>query len=362
MGRPLCAQRRASLDLGLSAVRFPDDTLNVFGPFAALTISERTARWFGAVSAGGVATGDGASGSAELSGGTRVPLRRQWLGELSSEVGTILGPQQTAAGSMLFAGRLLRPIGSGGAWLRGSGDVAWRESGRLGGRGVDVGAWWQWWRAELTTSIARQWNMAQLFVGPGRGTPVGTVPVSYTEAQLSARLEGDAGSVAVAGAVRRDRDAPQLYSPAVSATAAYRLAANRALTVSVARQLPDFVRGGDAVDYISVGMRIAESAPRALRDARAGPTIQIGPGAVDSLRVLSVRAPAARGVEVRADFTGWEPIRLTPKDDYFVRALPMTPGTHRIVVRIDGGPWMPAANTPPVDDDFGGRVGLLLVP
>jgi hypothetical protein len=31
-------------------------------------------------------------------------------------------------------------------------------------------------------------------------------------------------------------------------------------------------------------------------------------------------------------------------------------------VRIDGGAWMPAANTPAVDDDFGGRVGLLLVP
>ena len=37
-------------------------------------------------------------------------------------------------------------------------------------------------------------------------------------------------------------------------------------------------------------------------------------------------------------------------------------GTHRIVVRIDGGPWRPATNTPAVDDDLGGRVGLLVVP
>ena len=36
--------------------------------------------------------------------------------------------------------------------------------------------------------------------------------------------------------------------------------------------------------------------------------------------------------------------------------------TIRAVVRIDGGAWRAAANTPAVDDDLGGRVGLLVVP
>jgi hypothetical protein len=40
----------------------------------------------------------------------------------------------------------------------------------------------------------------------------------------------------------------------------------------------------------------------------------------------------------------------------------MPSGTHRVLVRIDGGEWRPAANTPAVDDDLGGRVGLLVVP
>jgi hypothetical protein len=40
----------------------------------------------------------------------------------------------------------------------------------------------------------------------------------------------------------------------------------------------------------------------------------------------------------------------------------MSKGTHRMLVRIDRGAWRPAANTPAVNDDLGGRVGLLVVP
>jgi hypothetical protein len=32
------------------------------------------------------------------------------------------------------------------------------------------------------------------------------------------------------------------------------------------------------------------------------------------------------------------------------------------MLRIDDGEWSPPANLPVVDDDFGGRVGLLVVP
>ena len=360
VGRPLCGQRRASLDVGLSLVRFPADSVSLFGPYASWTISASTARYFAAAAAGGVATHDGSTGSAELSGGIRGQLGRRWVGEASAELGAIAGSRQPTASSLLVAGRLLRPVGTGGGWLRASGDIASRETGHLGGRGLDVGAWWKWWRTEITTSVARQWNMAQLFLGPGRDNPVGTAPESYTEAELTARVEGDDARLTVATTVRRDPDAPRLYTPAVSATAAVWLTSSRAITFAVARQLPDFVRGGDAVDYVSVGLRLNDASPRAARVAGTRPSVQVS--GVDSLRLVSVRAPGARTVEVMADFTGWEPIRLAARDDGFVREMALTPGTHHIVVRIDGGPWMPAANTPAVDDDFGGRVGLLLVP
>jgi len=46
----------------------------------------------------------------------------------------------------------------------------------------------------------------------------------------------------------------------------------------------------------------------------------------------------------------------------FEHEFALVAGTHRVVVRIDGAAWRPATNTPAVDDDLGGRVGLLVVP
>ena len=79
-------------------------------------------------------------------------------------------------------------------------------------------------------------------------------------------------------------------------------------------------------------------------------------------RMIQVQAPGARSVEVMGDFTEWLPVQLVGTGGVFSMNAPMTAGNRRLVVRIDGGPWVPPSNTPVVDDDFGGRVGLLLVP
>jgi hypothetical protein len=55
-------------------------------------------------------------------------------------------------------------------------------------------------------------------------------------------------------------------------------------------------------------------------------------------------------------------VTLVPGREGFETTLAMAPGSHRILLRVDGGRWRPAANTPAVDDDLGGRVGLLVVP
>jgi 1,4-alpha-glucan branching enzyme len=78
--------------------------------------------------------------------------------------------------------------------------------------------------------------------------------------------------------------------------------------------------------------------------------------------MVRVRAPGAQRVEIMGDFSEWEAVELTPAGDVFSVTVAMSAGTRRVVVRVDGGDWLPAANTPAVDDDFGGRVGLLLVP
>jgi hypothetical protein len=77
---------------------------------------------------------------------------------------------------------------------------------------------------------------------------------------------------------------------------------------------------------------------------------------------VRVLAPGAHTVELMADFTEWASVTLSPSHDVFEGSFALSPGTHRLVVRVDGGAWRPAANTPAVDDDLGGRVGLLVVP
>ncbi|MDF1504390.1 glycogen-binding domain-containing protein, partial [Roseisolibacter sp. H3M3-2] len=84
-----------------------------------------------------------------------------------------------------------------------------------------------------------------------------------------------------------------------------------------------------------------------------------GAGAVRRLRV---RAPGAGSVEVRGDWTDWRPIGLVRDGDAWVLAAPLPRGTRRLTVRADGGAWRVPANLAGADDDFGSRVGLLVVP
>ena len=87
--------------------------------------------------------------------------------------------------------------------------------------------------------------------------------------------------------------------------------------------------------------------------------------AVDSSRlvqVVRVRAPASDRVELMADFTEWEPVSLvrTPAGLWEI-TLPITPGLHRLNVRLDGGDWVVPTNLARVTDEFGSTVGQLLV-
>jgi hypothetical protein len=230
--------------------------------------------------------------------------------------------------------------------------VATRESGLLWGRGVDVGGWWRRTGLELVAGVTREWSVAQLFTGPGR----------------RGLLERDEASLALTGQLRRDPGAERLIEPGYSATVTFWRTRTQAFLVSATRQLPDFVHGADATQSVTVGIRLNEPSPAVARVRATRPIVQVGEiSAADSAgapprRTLRVRAPAASRVEVMGDFTEWEPAALVPAGDVFSATFELSTGSHRLVVRIDGGPWMPAANTPAVDDDFGGRVGLLVVP
>ncbi|MFL5617648.1 MAG: glycogen-binding domain-containing protein [Gemmatimonadaceae bacterium] len=360
MGRPLGAQQRSALDVGVSIMRFLDDSTTIAGPSLDLTSAADGRRLFGWVNLGGVGTIGAASGSATLAGGARAPIGRRWLVEGSAELFGLAGTSVHSAVSATAAGRAMRLVGDGGIWARGAASISRREAGGLPAYALEAGLWWSWSRARVSALLVDQHAKAQLFAGPQRNYLIGTIPVHYQEGTLDARVEGDAVSLDLSAGVRRDPDAASVYEPVLSATAAFWQSESRAWTVSVARQPPDWVRGADAAQWIALGMRFLERRPATARAERVRPIVTVH--ADDGQRRVRVLAPGAHTVEVMADFTDWAPVTLVPTRDAFEGGFDLSPGTHRLVVRIDGGAWRAAANTPAVDDDLGGRVGLLVVP
>jgi hypothetical protein len=363
VGRPLGAQDRSIVELGGSVVRFPVDSVGTAGPYAHWTGTREHRDYVATASAGAIAGPGGASGIADLSAKRLAPLAAGWRGELGGELGGLFSTGARSSSYSMAAiasGRLLRPVAAGGLWLRGSTSLARRSPDQLPGGGIGAGAWWRWPGLQIVATLAREWNVAQLFTGPGRAGYAGTVPLAYTEAALGVEVERDQATFSLSGAVRRDPGAEHLVERAVSAAAVLWRTPTRAIVLSVASQLPDFVRGADAARSVSIGLRLNQPTPMAERALRTRPTIQVSGDS--AARTVRVRAPGARTVEIMGDFTDWAPLTLAPAGDVFSVTLPVAAGARRVVVRVDGGPWRPAANTPAVDDDFGGRVGLLLVP
>lgn len=151
-----------------------------------------------------------------------------------------------------------------------------------------------------------------------------------------------------------------------------------ALVASGGRYPTDPVRGTIAGRYASAGLRVSGTTaarPTPPVPAPAGPhygpnggfvspfpTLEVA-GSAGSARVIRVRAIGARAVELAGDFTDWLPLPMTAVgSDGWELALPLPQGLRRLAIRIDGGPWLAPAGTRRAFDEFGGEVGLLIVP
>jgi hypothetical protein len=352
------------LEVGVSLIRFPADALTAGGPSLRWTGSRDRRSLTGSMSLGGVAGSGGASGFLDLSGRLRYGLRAGWRAEIGGELGALAASGTRSlsnhASSALVGVTLVRPLGSAGVWLRGTGSLAKRGPDVLGGRGVGAGAWWGQPGLQLLATLGRESTSAQLFAADNRIGYLGTVPVDYTEGTLGVLTTRHNASLSLTGVVRRDPGAERLVERGLVATASFWQSPTRAFVITVASQLPDFVRGADAAQSVTVGLRLNEPSPALARQLQVRPLVFVAGDSAE--RMISVRAPGARRVEVMGDFSDWAPVSLASAGDLFVAKVAMTSGTRRIVVRMDGGEWVPAANTPAVDDDFGGRVGLVLVP
>ena len=358
---PLPAQSPVVVDVGASVARFTDENVLVVGPQIRVLASGAQRRVFETVEAGAMGTRSAALAYLGVTAGMRTladgAVRQDITAELSAVGSTTSAGRAVTA---LVGGRRLYDQGPLGGWIRASGQFASRETNVYFGGSVDAATWWSLGHSQVSATLVQEWTRASLYAGPNRVAPEGTVPVQYLEGGVSARAESDATAFNVGVTTRRDAGASHLFEQSLNGSAAFWTGDNTAIVFALSHQLPDYVRGGDALDGVSVALRFGQASPAVARGMGSTAMVQFL-GTVET-RTVRIHVPEARTVEFMGDFTNWEPRSMTRNGAAFETTMRVTSGTHRLMLRIDGGEWRPPANTPAVDDDFGGRVGLLVVP
>lgn len=164
-----------------------------------------------------------------------------------------------------------------------------------------------------------------------------------------------------------------------SLTATWPLIAGALGTVSVGSYPVDIIQGLPGARYAAVALRLPNGrfpfrsrprvapAPRIIERPVLPETerlaLVIG-GALDSLSLREIRvwAPGIASVELMADFTDWIPVPLIKQQTGEWRGYyNVTPGIHRVNLRLNRAELDVPVNLARVRDDYVGDVGLVIV-
>ena len=100
-----------------------------------------------------------------------------------------------------------------------------------------------------------------------------------------------------------------------------------------------------------------------VEDSPAQLVVRSAPRLPAGVTRLAIRAPGATRVELAGDWNDWSPTPATrAADDIWYADIRLAPGEHRYAFRVDGRRWQVPEGAPSVDDGFGGRSALVVVP
>lgn len=187
--------------------------------------------------------------------------------------------------------------------------------------------------------------------------------VAYTDAAFSWRHQASGIALGATAGARGLTSGPVSSGTWFAADATLWLAPNAGIVLAAGRTLEDVVRGVPRASYASVSLHLS-SRPHATiveRQAAHSPRIVVQRMNADSAAVEIV-APNASSVELIADFTDWAPVALARAGAVWRVERAISPGAHRLAIRIDGGAWTVPPNLPSVSDELGGTVGVITVP
>lgn len=112
--------------------------------------------------------------------------------------------------------------------------------------------------------------------------------------------------------------------------------------------------------YLSAGIRLSRGRPSAWAGTSGAHALYVHDRGEAELRFA---VPGASRVDLVADWTGWQPVPMqrAPDGRWFLR-VSLAPGVHRFNLVVDGERWVVPQGIASVDDGFGGKTSLLVVP
>jgi hypothetical protein len=353
----------SSLDIGGAAMRYADSlTANGGSLSPALAVEWPRATLGGAATFSHFASGWSSQGALNASGFSHAA--GLFVAEFEGTAGASAHQDGTRTGQTLGGIRGHLMANHTGAWL-----------------GVGMGRTWdsQSWRSVLNAELGG-WLRAGAATLVASTTPTSVDDtIRYTDSQISihwsrsvVELGGEAGFRAGATGAVVGGSGRRWGSVATTAW----LSPNLGVVLAGGTYPIDLTQGFPGGRFVTLSLRIrsAPPAPESSRlldgSAAAGGgsteaerpfTFRALPGAGGQVQ-LEVQAPAARSVEVSGDFTSWRPVSLSrAAGGRWVVSLPMVSGTHQINIRVNGDRWLVPPGLPPITDEFGGSVGLLVV-
>jgi len=246
-----------------------------------------------------------------------------------------------------------------GLWAGGQLGTASNSLRRQTTRGGEVGAWVRAAPLTLVASAAPTW------IGDS---------LRFVDGEVMARLTRGSVELAAVAGVRGWRE-PEDVGTDVWAGASMVVWLNRHLAIvgGGGSYLADYAQGFPGGSYVTVGFRVATrrpAEPEPVSEPFRRMPLTLPRSAVPAFevrtvagheRLVRVRAPGARRVELMGEFTGWEPVSLQRRGrSDWTTTITVPPGTYRMNLRIDGGPWGVPPGVTALDDDFG-PVGILRI-
>lgn len=350
------------MDLGGVALRYAD-TINA----SAATITPRATAYWGR----GVAEVSGTysqfvsggwSTQGALAASQFAPLARGYVAELAGFAGGSAHQDGTQTGEVLANARLHAMRTWGEFFVGAGGGQTWFGGGSSGMFLGEAGA--------LTTlrNVTATFSLSPAVVDS----------LKYMDGQLTLSWTGTKLDLGAVLGVRMGDQLTALGGTARSwgSVSAVRWLGSRFALVAAGGTYPiDPTQGFPGGRFVSLSIRLASRrAPEAQVIAQQ-PLIE-----APSDRVLAVvtefgaertgvssvtlraKAAGASVVEVSGDFTGWTPVRLTAASDgWWAVTLPIGPGKYQMNLRLDGGEWLVPPGLLSMLDEFGGKVGLLVI-